>query len=72
MRVPPQRYAVFGLAPGSSVEGTWRQIFAWLESPDAEYRSAHLPDFERYPAGTDPRAPGAGVEFWVGVVSRTG
>jgi AraC family transcriptional regulator len=68
MRVPPQRYAIFTPADGATVETTWRQIFAWLEQGD--YQSAHLPDFERYPAATDPRAPSAGFEFWVGVVPR--
>jgi AraC family transcriptional regulator len=72
MRVPPQRYAVFAMSEGASVESTWRQIFAWLERTDGEYQSAHLPDFELYPAGTDPRAPGSGVEFWVGIVPRKG
>jgi AraC family transcriptional regulator len=66
MRVPPQRYAIFTLPDGATIESTWRRIFAWLEG--GEYQSAHLPDFERYSATTDPRAPGAGVEFWVGVV----
>jgi AraC family transcriptional regulator len=69
MRVPPQRYAIFALPDGATIESTWRQIFAWLEG--GEYQSAHLPDFERYPADSDPRAPGAGVEFWVGVVARS-
>jgi AraC family transcriptional regulator len=70
MRVPPQRYAVFALADGATIESTWRQTFAWLEV--GEYQSAHLPDFELYSAITDPLAPGAGVEFWVGVVPRAG
>jgi AraC family transcriptional regulator len=70
MRVPPQHYAIFALPDGATTESTWRQIFGWLEG--GEYQSAHLPDFELYPAATDPLAPDAGVEFWVGVVPRQG
>jgi predicted transcriptional regulator YdeE len=67
MRVPAQRYAVFGHdgAP-ATLRHTWQRILDWL--PGSGFASAQQPDFERYRAGTDPQAGDAGIEVWVGVV----
>lgn len=67
MRVPAQRYAVFGHdGPPATLHRTWQRILEWL--PGSGLASAHQPDFERYPADTDRLGPEAGIEVWVGVV----
>lgn len=68
MRVPPQRYAVFAHPAGAPLPAAWMRILGWLET--GPYASAHLPDFERYAPGADPRAESAALEIWVGVVPR--
>lgn len=68
MRVPAQHYAVFRPLPRRTLEPTWQAILAWLET--GSYASAHLPDFEVYPPGVDPRRSPETVEVWVGVVPR--
>lgn len=65
MRVPAQRYAVFAHDGDTTLRDTWMRIFDWLAT--SGYASAETPDFEVYPAGTDPRAPRNGVEVWVGI-----
>lgn len=68
MRVPPQRYAVVTHPAGAPLRSTWMRILEWLET--GPYASAHLPDFEVYGPGADPRADTAAIEIWVGVVPR--
>jgi AraC family transcriptional regulator len=52
----------------STLRSTWQQILSWLAS--GAYASAHKPDFELYPPGTDPLTASDTIEVWVGVVSR--
>ena len=55
VRVPVQRYAVFGHAgPATALRSTWIQVLEWLSS--GPFESAHLPDFELYGPHCDPLA----------------
>ena len=68
MRVPAQRYAVFGYDARSTLRSTWQHVFDWLSTSD--YESAHTPDFELYAPHVDPLDARAGIELWVGVVAK--
>jgi AraC family transcriptional regulator len=69
LRVPAQRYAIFGHhGDGTTLRETWLRILEWLSSSD--YESAHRPDFELYGPQSDPLDGGGEIEVWVGVVPK--
>lgn len=70
MRVPAQHYAVFAHdGPIAEIGRTWEAITnRWL--PASGFRSANLPDFERYDERFDPATASGVVEIWIGVVAN--
>ena len=67
-RVPAVHYAVFsGRGSLADVYETWSAIRGqWFS--ESGFRSAHTPDFERYPPGFDWTKLTGAYELWVGCV----
>jgi AraC family transcriptional regulator len=67
LRIPEQRYAVFTQRDHiSTIRRTWFTI--WNKGlPDAGYRAAGGPEFERYGEEFDPRTGNGGFEIWIPV-----
>jgi AraC family transcriptional regulator len=67
LRIPPQKYAVFTHRDHiSKIRNNFHAIFdQWL--PNAGYKRAKAPVFERYDERFDPRTGLGVVEIWVPV-----
>lgn len=63
--IPAGRYAVFTHhGPAATLRHTVAAIWGRY-LPNAAIQTAGGPDFELYPAGYDPAAPGSKVEIWI-------
>lgn len=70
IRIEPQLYAVFLHSEHiNQISNTWQRILhQWL--PNAEYQSAHKPDFEIYTQQYNPQTGMGNVEIWISVVNK--
>ena len=64
--IPPAHYAVFTIDGLEHIQQMWMDIYGkWL--PQAGYRAAHTPAFERYDDRYDPETSSGLFELWIPV-----